>query len=174
MWRQIFEFGIFHTDPHPGNYMVTHHPRLCMLDLGSVRVFEEPIRRAYLDLAASLLADDTSTMSACFVRLGFLDPDDDPAPMVRIMRLVFEPALVDADYDPRQYQSVDRAMEVAQIAFEHRIFKSPGHRVFLGRALVGLESYVQQLGTVTNWRRVFAECVARAEAAPRSPRRTKR
>ncbi len=55
-WRQIFEFGMLHTDPHPGNYMVTHHPRLCMLDLGSVRVFEEPIRRAYLDLASALLA----------------------------------------------------------------------------------------------------------------------
>ena len=59
LWRQIFEFGILHTDPHPGNYLVTHHPHLCMLDLGSVRVFEEPIRRAYLELATSLLADDT-------------------------------------------------------------------------------------------------------------------
>jgi predicted unusual protein kinase regulating ubiquinone biosynthesis (AarF/ABC1/UbiB family) len=134
-----------------------------MLDLGSVRTFEEPIRRAYLDLARSLLAGDDEGMRSCFVRLGFLDVEDDPVPMIRIMRLVFEPALVDTEYDPRQYQSVERAMEVAQIAFEHRMFKSPGHRVFLARALVGLESYVQQLGTVTNWRRVFAECVARAE-----------
>jgi hypothetical protein len=36
--------------------------------------------------------------------------------------------------------------------------------VFLLRALVGLESYVKQLGTVTNWRRVFEEEV---EAATR-------
>lgn len=170
MWRQLFEFGMLHTDPHPGNYMVTHHPHLCMLDLGSVRVFEEPIRRGYLDLAASLLADDAEAMRDCFVRLGFLDPDDDPGPMIRIMRIVFEPALVDGDYDPKQYQAVERGMEITQIAFEARMFKSPGHRVFLGRALVGLESYVQQLGTVTNWRRVFAECVTRAQAA-RAPRR---
>ena len=173
LWRQIFEFGILHTDPHPGNYMVTHHPHLCMLDLGSVLVFDESIRRAYLDLAVSLLADDTAAMSACFVRLGYLDPGDDPAPMIRILRIVFEPALVDADYDPRQYQSVERAMEVAQISLEHRLFKSPGHRVFLFRALIGLESYVQQLGTVTNWRRVFRECVERA-SAPRPARRPKR
>jgi predicted unusual protein kinase regulating ubiquinone biosynthesis (AarF/ABC1/UbiB family) len=172
-WRQILEFGVLHTDPHPGNYMVTHHPHLCMLDLGSVREFEEPIRRAYLALAASLLADDTAAMSESFVTLGYLDPGDDPAPLIRIMRIVFEPALVDADYDPRQYQSVERAMEVAQISLEHRIFKSPGHRVFLLRALVGLESYVQQLGTVTNWRRVFRECVERA-SAPRPARRSKR
>jgi predicted unusual protein kinase regulating ubiquinone biosynthesis (AarF/ABC1/UbiB family) len=170
MWRQVFEFGVLHTDPHPGNYMVTHHPHLCMLDLGSVRVFEEPIRRAYLALAASLLADDHTAMSECFVSLGYLDVGDDPVPLIRIMRILFEPALVDADYDPRQYRSVDRAMEVAQISLEHRIFKSPGHRVFLVRALIGLESYVQQLGTVTNWRRVFRECVERATAARRARR----
>ncbi|MEO6028647.1 MAG: AarF/UbiB family protein [Candidatus Binatia bacterium] len=173
VWRQIFEFGILHTDPHPGNYMVTHHPHLCMLDLGSVRVFDEPIRQAYLDLAVSMLEDDEAAMGDAFVRLDFLDPGDDPAPLIRIMRLVFEPAIVDADYDPRQYQSVDRAMEVAQISLEHRIFKSPGHRVFLFRALVGLESYVQQLGTVTNWRRIFTGCVERARA-PRPVRRPKR
>ena len=48
------------------------------------------------------------------------------------------------------------------IGFEHRIFKTPGHRVFLVRALFGLESYVQQLGTVTNWHRLFADAVAAA------------
>jgi predicted unusual protein kinase regulating ubiquinone biosynthesis (AarF/ABC1/UbiB family) len=171
-WRQIFEFGMLHTDPHPGNYMVTHHPRLCMLDLGSVRVFEEPIRRAYLDLATALLAEDEAAMADCFVRLEFLDPGDDPAPMIRVMRIVFEPALVDAEYDPRGYVAVDRAMEIAQIGIEHRMFKSPGHRVFLLRALVGLESYIQQLGAVTNWRRVFAGCVERARA-PKPARRAR-
>ena len=32
---------------------------------------------------------------------------------------------------------------------------------------------MQQLGTVTNWRRVFAECVTRAQAA-HAPRRSRR
>lgn len=173
LWRQIFEFGVLHTDPHPGNYLVTHHPHLCILDFGSVREFEEPIRQAYLDLAKGVLADDAAALGDAVVRLGFLDPEDDPEPMLRIVRLVFEPVLVDADYDPRSYKAVDRAMEVAQIGLEHRIFKSPGHRVFLMRALVGLESYVQQLGTVTNWHRLFQECVERAEAA-RTGRRPKR
>jgi hypothetical protein len=52
-------------------------------------------------------------------------------------------------------------MEIASIGIEHRLFKAPGHRVFLGRALIGLDSYLKQLGTVTNWHRVFKECVER-------------
>jgi predicted unusual protein kinase regulating ubiquinone biosynthesis (AarF/ABC1/UbiB family) len=164
LWRQIFEFGVLHTDPHPGNYLVTHHPRLCMLDLGSVRVFPELIRRAYVELASAILADDEAAMSDCFVRLGYLDIDDDPAPMFRIMRIIFEPVLHDRPYDPREYHPVDRAMEVAAIGLEHRIFKAPGHRLFLVRALIGLESYIQQFGTVANWHRVFRGCVAAGAA----------
>jgi predicted unusual protein kinase regulating ubiquinone biosynthesis (AarF/ABC1/UbiB family) len=162
LWRQVFEFGWLHTDPHPGNYLVTHHPKLCMLDLGSVRQFSDEIRLAYVAMAGAVLRGDEATMSECFVRLGYLAPGDEPAPMIRIMRIVFEPVLEDRPYDPREYQPMDRAMEIAAIGFEHRIFKTPGHRVFLVRALFGLESYVQQLGTVTNWHRLFAEAVAAA------------
>jgi predicted unusual protein kinase regulating ubiquinone biosynthesis (AarF/ABC1/UbiB family) len=162
LWRQVFEFGVLHTDPHPGNYLVTHHPRLCMLDLGSVRTFPEEIRANYVALARAILADDTDALTGPFVALGFLDPDDDPAPMVRIMRIVFEPVLRDRRYDPRDYRPIDRAMEIAAIGFEHRIFKAPGHRLFLVRALIGLESYVQQLGTVANWHRLFRDALAAA------------
>jgi hypothetical protein len=90
--------------------------------------------------------------------------------MERIMRIIFEPVRRDAPYDPRDYHPIDRAMEIASIGLEHRIFKTPGHRLFLVRALIGLESYVQQLGTITNWHRLFRECVEGAVAATRRRR----
>lgn len=160
-WRQIFEFGTLHTDPHPGNYLITYHPKLAILDFGSIRIFPEDIRSAYHRLAAAILRSDTRTMGDCFIRLGFLDADDNPKPMVQIMRVIFEPVLVDRKYDPRDYDSLERGMEVATIGFEHRLFKAPGHRVFLARALIGLDSYLKQLGTVTNWHRLFKDCVER-------------
>jgi hypothetical protein len=81
--------------------------------------------------------------------------------MVKIMDVIFEPVLVDRKYDPRKYDSLEKGMEIASIGFEHRLFKAPGHRVFLGRALIGLDSNLKQLGTVANWHRVFKECVER-------------
>ena len=54
LWRQVLEFGVLHADPHPGNYLVTHHPRIGLLDFGSVRVFEPAIRRGYLRLAREI------------------------------------------------------------------------------------------------------------------------
>ena len=79
------------------------------------------------------------------------------------MYLVFEPVLEDREYDPRDFRSVDKAREVTNISVQHRIFKVPGHRLFLVRALLGLESYVQQFSTVTNWHRIFRNCVEAGE-----------
>jgi predicted unusual protein kinase regulating ubiquinone biosynthesis (AarF/ABC1/UbiB family) len=170
VWRQIFEFGVLHTDPHPGNYLVTYHPKLAILDFGSVRVFPEEIRKAYHQLAKAILARDEQAMARCFVRLGYLDPKDNPAPLIHIMNVIFEPVLEDRVYNPHDFHSVEKMMEVATISLENRIFKTPGHRLFLLRALIGLEAYVQQFGTVTNWHRIFRECV---EAVPRSSSATR-
>jgi predicted unusual protein kinase regulating ubiquinone biosynthesis (AarF/ABC1/UbiB family) len=163
-WRQLFAFGVLHTDPHPGNYLVTYHPKLAMLDFGSVRLFPDEIRKGYHTLAKAILERDEQTMARCFLVLGYLDPGDDPAPLVRIMYIIFEPVLEDRVYDPHDFHSVEKTMEVTAIGLENRIFNAPGHRLFLVRALLGLDSYVQQFGTVTNWHRLFRECVESVKA----------
>ncbi len=167
LWRQIFEFGILHTDPHPGNYLVTYHPKLGILDFGSIRVFPEEIRRAYYHLACGMVERDRATVTRCLVELGFIDAGDDPAPFIRILDIIFEPVLEDRVYDPREYKSIERGLEIASISLQHRIFKAPGHRVFLERALLGLDAYLKQLGTVTNWHRRYRECLDAVPAAGR-------
>ena len=158
-WRQICEFGVLHTDPHPGNYLVTYHPKLAILDFGSVRIFPEEIRRAYFALAKAILERDEQTMGQCFVSLGYLDPGQDPAPLVRVMYIMFEGLVDDHEFDPRDFDSVAKTMEITTIGLENRIFNAPGHRLFLVRALLGLDGYIHQFGTVTNWHRLFRNCL---------------
>lgn len=162
LWRQVFEFGVLHTDPHPGNYHVTYHPKLGILDFGSIRIFPEEIRQAYLRLAWAMLDRDEAAIGRASVDLGFIDRTADPAPFIRILDIVFEPVLADRNYNPRDYNSVERGMEIAGIGLQHRIFKAPGHRVFLERALLGLDAYLKQLGTVTNWHRLYREALEQA------------
>ena len=163
LWRHIFEYGVLHTDPHPGNYLITYHPKLAILDFGSIRIFPEAIRAAYHDLARAILAREEAVMADCFVRLGFLDRGDDPAPLVRIMYMIFAPVLQDKVFNPRDFNSVETAMEIATVGFENRLFKAPGHRVFLARALIGLDAYLKQFGTIINWHREFKRCVDRVK-----------
>ncbi len=169
-WQQICAFGVLHTDPHPGNYLITYHPKIAILDFGSVRFFPDEVRDGYRRLAQAILARDESSMARCFLELGYLDPGDAPEPFFRIMYLLFEPVLEDRPYDPGDFHAVERAREVANISLQHRMFKTPGHRLFLVRALLGLESYIQQFGTVTNWHWIFRRCVT---AASKTKRRKK-
>ncbi len=162
LWRQVFEFGVLHTDPHPGNYLVTYHPHLGMMDFGSIRIFPTKIRKAYLGFAIGMLERDHASVGNYLLQLGFIGERDDPAPMIRMMEIFCEPILQDREFDPREYDSMEKTMEIAQIGFENRLFRAPGHRLFLGRALVGLDAYLKQLGTVRNWHRLFAECVDHA------------
>jgi predicted unusual protein kinase regulating ubiquinone biosynthesis (AarF/ABC1/UbiB family) len=174
--RQLLHFGVLHVDPQPGNYLVTHHPRLGILDFGSVRVFPEPLRRSYRRLARALLGGDRRQMAAACRALDYLGENDPPEAMIEILETVLEPLLEDRDYEFKRYRSLDKALQVAAVAIEKGLYRTPGHRVFLVRALIGVETYAKQLGTTTNWRRIFAEEVeAAAEKRPaRSPAPTPR
>jgi hypothetical protein len=50
---------------------------------------------------------------------------------------------------------------VTQLAIAHRLFRAPGHQVFLLRALVGVDAYLKVLGTTRNWHRRFGALVER-------------
>lgn len=174
LWRQVFEFGTLHTDPHPGNYLVTYHPKLAILDFGSIRIFPDEIRAQYLKLARALMSRARDDAAQACVALGFIGEGDDPQPMLDMLDLIFDPVYEDREYDPHDYNTVERAMKIATISLEKRVFKSPGHSVFLMRALVGLDSYIQQFGTVANFHRLFLECIEDAErrTAARPSRRS--
>jgi ubiquinone biosynthesis protein len=161
-WRQIVEFGVLHTDFHPGNYLITYHPKMGVLDFGSVRHFAEPVRKGYLQVAKAIIDNDDKSLAAGLVKLGYLDREQNPAPMVKVIRILFEPMYTKGEYDPRAYDTVKKAQQVGEIALEHKLYKSPDHSVFLLRALVGLEGIMTRLGVKDNYRNIFARCVERA------------
>ncbi len=84
--------------------------------------------------------------------------------MADVIHILFEPMYRDGEYDPCDYDTVNKAAKVGEIALQHRLYKSPAHSVFLIRALIGLEGITRGLGVRMNYREVFRECVSRAQA----------
>jgi predicted unusual protein kinase regulating ubiquinone biosynthesis (AarF/ABC1/UbiB family) len=162
VWRQVLDFGVLHTDPNPGNYLVTYHPKLGILDFGSIRHFSEPHRRASLSLAKGLLDCDDTAIAQAMVRLGYLDRDQDPAPMIKMVYTLFEPLMLDRIYDPNEYDFVAKAAEASEMAIKHKLYKSPPHSVLTLRALIGLDGIIKGLGVPENYHRLFRSCVAQA------------
>jgi ubiquinone biosynthesis protein len=165
VWRQILEFGVLHTDPQPGNYLVTFHPKLGILDFGSVRHFSNNVRDSSLLLAQSILAGDDAGVAAALVRLGYLEPKQEAAPMVKIIYMLFEPVITDRPYHPDEYDAVGKASQVGEIAIANKLYKSPRHSIFLLRALIGLDGIMKGLGIRQNYCAMFRECVRLATVA---------
>jgi predicted unusual protein kinase regulating ubiquinone biosynthesis (AarF/ABC1/UbiB family) len=165
VWRQILEFGVLHTDPQPGNYLVTYHPHLGILDFGSVRRFSDQVRRSSVALAQSIMKGDDEGVAAALLKLGYLERGQDPAPLVKIIYILFEPVITDRPFHPDEYDAIGKATMVGEMAFEHKLYKSPRHSIFLLRALIGLDGIMKGLGVKLNYCTMFRECVRQAARA---------
>ena len=53
-FTQIFKFGMFHADPHPGNVLLLKDNRLCLIDFGMVGVLNRKDKHAFRDFIVAL------------------------------------------------------------------------------------------------------------------------
>jgi ubiquinone biosynthesis protein len=75
--RQIFDFGFFHTDPHPGNFLVMEDNILAPLDFGQVGRLTQQDRMLLQYLVLSIVNADASKIVSGLERAQLLDDDVD-------------------------------------------------------------------------------------------------
>lgn len=69
--RQILQFGVFHADPHPGNFLVTDKDELVMLDFGCTMRLSPAFRDGYGKVLGAALLDDRQTLVEALTDMGF-------------------------------------------------------------------------------------------------------
>ena len=70
---QIFEAGIFHSDPHPGNILVEDDGTIALIDLGAVGRLGPGQRSSVLALMTAVAAGDALLLRQALTRLTVLD-----------------------------------------------------------------------------------------------------
>ncbi len=66
-FKMIFEDGLFHADPHPGNLLVMPDGRLGVLDFGKCGRIQEGMREAFVDFLAAVFGDDMEEATRCML-----------------------------------------------------------------------------------------------------------
>lgn len=74
---QIFEIGIFHADPHPGNLLVSDDGTITMIDLGAVGHLGATQRTATLEILAAASAGDAVAARQAIERIVPIDSSVD-------------------------------------------------------------------------------------------------
>jgi ubiquinone biosynthesis protein len=76
-FKQIFEYGFFHADPHPGNIMVLPGNRLCFVDFGMTGALERDFRENLAELFIFTVKNDLRGLINQMMYMRLIDDDTD-------------------------------------------------------------------------------------------------
>ncbi|MBS0017425.1 MAG: AarF/ABC1/UbiB kinase family protein [Arthrospira sp. SH-MAG29] len=86
--RQLLEFGFFHADPHPGNLFAMADGRMAFIDFGMMDQLSQQTKETLVDSVVHLINKDYKELAEDFVRLGFLAPNTNMAPIIPALEAV--------------------------------------------------------------------------------------
>jgi ubiquinone biosynthesis protein len=133
---QIFQFGFFHADPHPGNLRVLPSGVVAPLDYGMFGQLDRSTRERIADLLLGLLAQDVDRVARGLESLEIRGEGGDPKQLRRdIGELV-------AAYSELTLSNIDLAhllRELVGLIRAHHL-RIPPDLVLLIRSLVTIES----------------------------------
>lgn len=75
--KQVFEFGFFHADPHPGNVFVLPNNVVCVLDFGMTGSVDKRQRALFVDIMETLARKDAEKCARLMLELGEYDEEPD-------------------------------------------------------------------------------------------------
>lgn len=67
---QVFEHGVFHADPHPGNIFATPDGRLCFHDFGALGELPPRVQASLRELFLAVIARDAGWMASAYLGMG--------------------------------------------------------------------------------------------------------
>ncbi len=70
MLREVFEFGFFHADPHPGNFFVRPDGSIALIDFGMTGRLNDRLRDALLRIGLAITRQDAERLTDEFYALG--------------------------------------------------------------------------------------------------------
>ncbi len=90
-FKQVFDFGFFHADLHPGNIFTTEEGTIIYLDFGITGRIDNRLRRYLARLLYALVRRDYRTMALIHREMGLISKDVDIEEFEDALREIAEP-----------------------------------------------------------------------------------
>lgn len=75
--KQVFDYGFFHADPHPGNVFVLPGNVVCPIDFGMTGCVDRRSRGLFVDILESVALRDPQRAARLLLELGLYEEDPD-------------------------------------------------------------------------------------------------
>ena len=139
--KQVFEFGLFHADPHPGNLFVLPGNVIAPVDFGMVGRIDEDMKTDLLDILRGIVDKDAYRISRTLLNVGMIE---DQVNMRELQRDLLD--YLDRYYGvPLEQLNTARLLtEFMELVRNYRI-KLPPDMVMMVKALTISESVGREL-----------------------------
>ena len=140
-FKQIFEYGFFHADPHPGNLLVIPNRHICYLDFG---------------MMGSILPRDVQIFSQLFLAVTQKNVDKIILSIQELSNTTVIKNMRDLEFDVNEFVEKNYVrtvhknemstilLELKEIIVTHGL-KVPTHFYLFARSLITLEGVIQKL-----------------------------
>ena len=132
---QIFEFGIFHADPHPGNVLVRPDGTVVLIDFGMVGRLTKQQKYAFAGVFIGMARQDARSMALNFRRLALTAEIPDMRAFESDLSQLIEDF---ATLDVKEMSMSDLADALQMVIYNYKL-QVPGAVFLILRALVILE-----------------------------------
>lgn len=164
MFQSLFEFGLVHGDPHPGNLLFQYHeskPQTVLLDFGCMVSIDKTRRLALLKLILYCRGECHTILLDTFVELGFhaekLALIEDKLPL--LAQLLFQPFTEAKAFNPATW---DLSASVADLLGDQRWwFRSaaPADLFLIIRIFQGLVTQLEAFDVQLPWWPILTQAI---------------
>ncbi|MGD9175039.1 MAG: AarF/UbiB family protein [Desulfobacterales bacterium] len=105
VFKQAFEYGFFHADPHPGNIFVLADNVICLVDYGMMGLVDRATREAFVDLIDSVVHQQEVKTTQVLLNLTEWDEEPDIRALEREV----------ADFMGRHFYKPLKDMEIGKL-----------------------------------------------------------
>lgn len=149
----LYRHGLFHADPHPGNYAFPEDGGVVIYDFGCVRQFDAATVAAFARLAHSVRTDAPAAMAAALRDLGATPPQRpaDVAHLRLLLRGFFAPLLIAGPRPMDPGTGFGAATELLRDKRALMRLALPGSLLFMFRLRFGLYAVLARLGATADW-----------------------
>ncbi|NOY93157.1 MAG: hypothetical protein GXP55_18385 [Deltaproteobacteria bacterium] len=142
--KQIYEDGLFHADPHPGNILIlgpVDDPQVAMIDLGMVGRLTPVLRDRTVDLMVACVREDYPGIADSLYAIGH--------PTRKVDRAAFEAEVTQLgqQYLGKRLQDIEISAMIRDFAYGARKYgiEIPADFLMLGKALMTVEGVGKEL-----------------------------
>ncbi len=144
-FKQIFDHGFFHGDPHPGNILVTDDACVALVDFGITGKIDEEFKESYANIAIAIINQNIDKLITEYLKLGIIPDDIDREKLEKELKDDIEDILYPIyAYRIEDIQISELIESIMKVALKHRLRFLP-ELLLIDKVLIMLEGLTKEL-----------------------------